>query len=104
MNRRARSIWALLVCLLPLVLWFAYFNAIYSGQTLACLLPEAPHRGFAYLVGAVTALLLGGSAAALLRETVRIERTRPVGLFDLTLLAAIGTFLIAAAALALPLC
>ena len=104
MKPRPRSIWVLLVCLSPPAIWFGTFNAIYGAQTLACLLPEPPHWIFIYSVGAAAGLFLVGFFAVLFLSRTRVDDTRPVGVFDLALLSAIGAGLIGAAAIALPLC
>jgi hypothetical protein len=104
MTTRSRSIWTLLVCLVPLVLWFGYFNVMYGAQTLACLLPEPPYRAYVTASAALAALLLAGLAAVLIRWRANAGDSLPIGIFDLTLLATIGVAMVVAAALSLPLC
>jgi hypothetical protein len=104
MKTRARSIAVLFLWLLPLVLWFGLFSAVYGGQTLACLLPASGRAPFSLGFGIAAVLTLAGVGAVAHLWRTRAGTFYRNGVHDIALLAAIGVGLVAVAALVIPLC
>jgi len=103
MRSRTRTIGTLLILVLPLALWFVYFNALYVGQTLACLSSEPPSP--VLRIGALMAAAL--ISITLLAIAVRCNASgvlRRNGIGEIALLSTIGTVLAAVAMLAIPFC
>lgn len=103
MKSRPRAIAALFVLLLPPALWLLYFNALYAGQTLACLSSEP--RSNIFIIGAlVGAALMAPVLLAMVGRGKASDLLRRAGIVEIGLLSAIATTLLALAVLAIPPC
>jgi hypothetical protein len=100
---RPRTIAALFVPLLPLALWLLYFNALYAGQTLACLSFE-PLNNILIIGALVGAALMMPVLMAIVGRGKASDLLRRAGIVEIGFLSAIATILLALAVLAIPPC